>query len=233
MKRPIIGIVSKHIKSTKVRTIATIGDELKQAIYDNGGIAIGILSPDKEILFTTDNWQEVEDRITKEAIIEEIELCDGIILQGGLTNEAYESWIAKYCYENNIPCLGICAGQNNIARGTGGTTTYVSNPEKHDKSFDEYVHKVYINEDSKFYEMVKKKEIMVNSIHKRTIDKCPKLQKVGFCEDGYPDVIEDRNKRFYIGVRFHPESLYKNDKNMANIFKNFIQSCNEKSKNKL
>lgn len=25
----------------------------------------------------------------------------------------------------------------------------------------------------------------------------------------YPDVIEDKNKKFYIGLRFHPESLYK------------------------
>ena len=45
--------------------------------------------------------------------------------------------IAKYCYENDVPILGICAGQNNIARALGGTTYKISNPEKHDKSFDE------------------------------------------------------------------------------------------------
>ena len=54
------------------------------------------------------------------------------------------------------------------------------------------------------------------------------LDKVAFCEDGYPDVIEAKNKKFYMGVRFHPESLYKSDKNMRNIFIKFIESCKEK-----
>ena len=54
---------------------------------------------------------------------------------------------------------------------------------------------------------------------------CPLLDKVAFCEDGYPDVIESKDKKFYIGVRFHPESLYKKDKNMNTIFKEFINAC--------
>ena len=70
---------------------------------------------------------------------------------------------------------------------------------------------------------------MVNSRHKRTIKDCPKLDKVAFCEDGYADVIEAKDKDFYIGVRFHPESLYQIDKNMNNIFKSFISICEEKN----
>ena len=72
--------------------------------------------------------------------------------------------------------------------------------------------------------------MMVNSRHQRTIKDCPMLYKVAFCEDGYPDVIEAKNKKFYIGVRFHPESLYKNDENMNNIFKCFISSCKKQQK---
>lgn len=147
------------------------------------------------------------------------------IKKGGITCEAYESWIAKYCYDNNIPIFGICAGQNNIARGLGGTTFKISNPEKHDKSFDEYVHSIKIDRNSKFYSIIQKDEIMVNSRHKNSIKDCPGLNKVAFCEDGYPDVIEEPNKSFYIGVRFHPESLYKKDANMNNIFKSFLEAC--------
>lgn len=55
----------------------------------------------------------------------------------------------------------------------------------------------------------------------------PKLDKVAFCEDGYADVIESKDKKFYIGVRFHPESLYTIDENMNNIFKKFIEVCNK------
>ncbi len=227
MCQVIIGIVAKHRNDEKIRTDSLIRDEVKQAIFDNGGIAIGILSPNDKIIYSGNDWKDYEHEIRKEEIISQLNLCNGIILQGGITNEAYESWIAKYCYDNNIPILGICAGQNNIARGLGGTTFKISNPEKHDKSFDEYVHSIKINIDSKFYSIIQKEEIMVNSRHKNAIKDCPGLKKVAFCEDGYPDVIEDSNKSFYIGVRFHPESLYKKDKNMNNIFKTFLEACKE------
>ncbi len=225
MSKVIIGIVGKHIKDDKVRTNTLIRDEVKQAIFDNGAIGIGILSPNNEILYTTDEWQIVEEKIQKEEIIEQIKLCDGIILQGGTTNEAFENWIAKYCYDNNIPCLGICAGQNSVVRGLGGTTYKISNPEKHNKLNEDYVHSIHIDVSSKFYNIIHKEDIMVNSRHKRAIDESPLLAKVGLCEDGYADVVESKDKKFYIGVRFHPESLYKMDENMNKIFKSFIEAC--------
>ena len=70
--------------------------------------------------------------------------------------------------------------------------------------------------------------MQVNSRHKRAIKDCPKLDKVAFCEDGYPDVIESKNKTFYIGVRFHPESLYQIDEKHNMIFKEFIKVCKKK-----
>ena len=71
---------------------------------------------------------------------------------------------------------------------------------------------------------------MVNSIHENSIKDCPKLNKVAFCEDEYPDVIEATNKDFYIGIRFHPECLYKKDENMNNIFKAFLEECKKGGK---
>ena len=63
MKKTIIGIVGKHIKDNKFRTDTLIRDEVKQAIFDNGAIAIGILSPNEEILYTGDNWNLTEDKM--------------------------------------------------------------------------------------------------------------------------------------------------------------------------
>lgn len=224
----VIGIVAKHKDENKVRTDSLIRDEVKQAIFDNGSIAIGILSPDFDIDYCSDNYNDFLEKIDTENIIKQIKLCDGIILQGGLESEAFEVFIAKYCYENNIPCLGICAGQNNIVRGIGGITCKISNPEKHNKSFENYVHSITIDKKSKFYKMINVKEMQVNSRHKRTVDTCPGLDKVAFCEDGYPDVVESKDKDFYIGVRFHPESLYKIDENMNKIFTEFLNICDRK-----
>lgn len=227
MGKVIVGIVAKYRDGDEKQKIvdSRIRNEIKQAVFDNGGIAIGIISPNDEIQPAGDDWMKYSDLIDKENVIRQIKLCDGIILQGGNANEAYEPFIAKYCYDNDIPCLGICAGQNSIVRGLGGTTYKISNPEKHNQPRKEYVHSVHIDTSSKFYNIVKVAEIMVNSRHKRTVGNCLLLDKVGFCEDGYADIVESKDKTFYIGVRFHPESLYKVDENMNNIFKKFIESC--------
>lgn len=39
-----------------------------------------------------------------------VKLCDGILLQDGGACDNYEMIVAKYCYDNNIPTLGICCG---------------------------------------------------------------------------------------------------------------------------
>lgn len=231
MNKPIIGIVSKHYATYQSNKIDTfIRDEIKQAIFDNGGMAIGILPTEENIDYCGDDWKDHLSKEERENLISQINLCNGIILQGGTQTDSYENIVAKYCYENDIPVLGICAGQNNIVRALGGTTYQIANPEKHDRSFDEYVHSIKIDEKSKFYDIVKTNEMMVNSRHKRTIKDCPMLEKVAFCEDGYPDVVESKDKKFYIGVRFHPESLYQKDENMNNIFKSFIRSCIQNKK---
>lgn len=227
MSKPIIGIVAKYRDGAekKTRADSRIRNEVKQAVFDNGAIAIGIISPNKEMQGVGDNWLDYNELINKEDIISQIKLCDGIILQGGNANEAFEPFIAKYCYDNDIPCLGICAGQNSVIRGLGGTTCKIPNSEKHNQPNEDYVHSIQIDPSSKFYNIVQSEKFRVNSRHKRTIDKCLLLDKVGFSEDGYVEVVETKNKKFYIGVQFHPESLYKIDKNMNNIFKCFIQSC--------
>jgi len=230
IKKVIIGIVAKHREEDKnlIRPDSRIRDEVKQAIFDNGGIAIGILSPNKKVQMAGDDWLDYIKFLDKENIISQIKLCDGIVLQGGNTNESFEPFIARYCYENDIPCLGICAGQNSIARALNGTIEEVKNPEKHDNSFDDYIHPIFIDEKSKIYQIIKTKKTMVNSRHRRFVKKCPRLDKVGFCDDNYPDIIESKDKKFYIGVRFHPESLYEKNDKMNNIFKEFINSCRKR-----
>ena len=227
MSKVIIGIVAKYREGCEnsKRVDSCIRNEVKQAVFDNGAIGIGIIFPNDAIQYSADEWLKYDNQIDKESIIEQIKLCNGIILQGGDANEAFEPFIAKYCYDNDIPCLGICAGQNSVVRGLGGTTYAINNPEKHYQPNKEYVHNVHIDKTSKFYEIVKKEDIMVNSRHKKSANECPFLDKVGFCEDGYADVVESKNKKFYIGVRFHPESLYKIDNSMNNIFTYFIETC--------
>lgn len=67
--------------------------------------------------------------------------------------------------------------------------------------------------------------MMVNSRHiKAVTNPGPYLTVSAVDCDGNAEGVEAYDKKFYIGVRFHPESLYKKDRNMAAIFENFAQT---------
>lgn len=86
--KPIIGIASKHYSTYKTNKIDTyIRDEIKQAIFDNSGIAIGILPTEKEINYCGDNWKDNLSIEEKENLLAQLKLCDGIILQGGVETQ--------------------------------------------------------------------------------------------------------------------------------------------------
>lgn len=225
MSKVIVGIVSKHLSKNGIRPSMFIRDEIKQAIFDNGAIGIGILLPKEELLDVENDWNNNLNQEEYENLIAQINLCDGIILQGGAACDPYEMVVAKYCYENDIPTLGICCGQNVMVRALGGSTYKISNPEKHNQIEKTYVHDISICPNSKFYDIVRIEKLKVNSRHKTAIKTHPFLDCVAFCDDGYADVVESKNKKFYIGVKFHPESLYKIDENMNLIFTSFIHSC--------
>lgn len=231
--KPIIGIVCKHKNISNVRPNTFIRDEIKDSIFYNGGIAIGIVPPSEKITLVNNENQDklicqlnkLLSKQEKDNLRQQLELCDGIILQGGAESDAYEMLVAKYCYENNIPTLAICAGQNNMVRGIGGSIKNIDNPESHSQLLKEYVHSISIEENSNFYKIVKTKTIRVNSRHKNVVCNTNCLDVVAFDNDGNIEVVEDKNKTFFLGVRFHPESLYKKDKKHNAIIKAFINAC--------
>ena len=57
-RKPIIGIVLKHLLKEEIRPNMFIRDEIKQAIFDNGGIAIRILPTESGINYCGDEWKD-------------------------------------------------------------------------------------------------------------------------------------------------------------------------------
>ena len=153
-----------------------------------------------------------------------IDLCNGIILEGGITICDYEQEIAKYCIEKNIPLLGICCGCINMALATGGSISlenYDYLKEKHFSLSNMEMHDVIINKESKLYSMIKKDKFIVNSIHKCKIDNPGAYSIKGLANDNIIELLEFDGKGFNIGVQWHPEFI--DDKEEENqIFKEFI-----------
>jgi len=170
---------------------------------------------------------------------EMIEECmknvDGVIFPGGERVTKFSMQIMDYCYKHKIPVLGICLGMQTMAM-------YSVNIEKEKRiikkkdghwpiqilraNSDETVHKDYVDENSKWFKIIGKKEIDVNSIHHCVIEEVGSKFKVSI--KSYDDEIEGieyiDDDRLMIGIQFHPEVLPQ----FNGIFKYFISYCEKR-----
>ena len=148
MSKPIIGIVAKPLLKSQIPKSLwkrlTINDEFRQLIVDNGGIPLGIIPNRYQGHSDTSDTLEKLSKQDYDDLMQEISLCDGIILQGGLTSDTYEIEIAKYCIEHNIPIIGICAGFNNIARALNIEVKHKPELVNHDIYTSEPVHNIIV-----------------------------------------------------------------------------------------
>lgn len=225
----IIGIVSKPANDKKsLWTKQKITDDFRKIIIENGGIAIGVLP-------TNINYNETMTQQEKENFHKILNVCDGFILQGGWQTGKHEIYVAKYAIENDIPLLGTCCGLNNILFSQGDTVQK-ERDESHNVYDRNYRHDIIIDETSKLYTLLgKNRKVKVNSIHTVMIKDTDvnHFDVVAHDLDGFVEAVELKNKRFCLGLKWHPE-IMENDEIMKNIFKEFIKSCDEyhKIKNK-
>lgn len=220
--RPVIGIVGKIGKSGRDYTL--IDNALRQALIDSGALPIGILSP-QPYPRLTELYKERELKIKpreSEILTEQLKLCRGIVLQGGQRIAEYEYLLAKMAYEQDIPTLGICRGQTIMARVLGAQITDVD-AAAHDQTGD-YVHEIEVVSGTHFHEIVKCDRMRVNSRHRRAVVPSESFRTAAISPDGYAEVIEVPEKKFYMGMRFYPENLYRDDLVVHRIFQAFVQS---------
>ena len=153
-----------------------------------------------------------------------ISMCNGFIIPGGFTWHETDEEIIKYAIENDVPLLGICAGMqalaniHNFDKDILSDQTIPIGNSLHD-SKDKYVHD--INVISKFlYGILGSKKIRVNSRHKYKVEKQDYFIIDAYSDDGLIEAIHLPNKKFIMGVQWHPEDL--DDEFSQKIFACFI-----------
>ncbi len=150
-------------------------------------------------------------------IIEMINMADGVVVPGGRRGGSkMELDIIRYLYDNDIPTFGICLGHQSIGKVFGGTKQKVLGHMARNKK---YVHYVNINKDSLLYEIIGKERILVNSRHKNMIINT-NISVSAYSDDGTIEAIEDKTKKCFIGIQWHPESIMDDDN--KKIFDYFI-----------
>lgn len=172
----------------------TLNEEIEEVIHFYGGRVIGMTRYDEDIL----------------------SLLDGVILQGGVDYTLDDLKVTSYLYEHDIPTLGICLGMQTMGIFKQGELE-VMKENKHYAPLKNDVHEVKIDTNSKFYGIIGKDKIKVNSRHHEALTRTNLLVS-GKSLDGVIEVIEDPSKRFFIGVQWHPETNFRNDEISLRLF---------------
>ena len=189
------------------------------AVHRAGGMAL-MLPPDPAVEGNPD---------------EVLDLLDGLILAGGADidpaqygeqahdetvgtvpeRDTFEIALARRAMERDIPLLGICRGMQLMNVATGGTLNqHVPESHGHEDhrrspgSFDDADHDVRLEAGSLAARAAGEETHATKSHHHQGIDRLGEGLKItGWATiDELPEAIEAPDRRFALGVQWHPEA---------------------------
>lgn len=232
MKKPIIGIVARTCEDLG-KPFLGMNEECRLAIVKAGGIPLLIAPPNQT------KYESLEDGNFEPLTLEEREdygrilsLCDGFLSPGGDQFYDFDCLVCQYAYENDLPYLGICLGMqvlghlDSFLKGDFRDQTILNHTAiDHYQPEKSLVHKNKIFQ-SQLFDILEVKKLIVNSRHHSHIDEKNFFKVSSRSIDGLIEGIELPNRKFMIGVQWHPESMVSECREMLKLFESFVQACN-------
>lgn len=237
--KPIIGISPSYdIENKRI----FLNKQYIDAVIESGGIPFVLpLTNDPEIVLKT------------------IEQIDGLILSGGtdIDPECYgeantgksleicplrdesEETLIRLALEADIPVLGICRGMQALNVFCGGSLIQ-DIPSEHGFSVIHRLdkpeiafHSINVEKSSPLSDSMGFGTHTINSYHHQAVKNiAPDFSVCAVSEDGIIESIYHKNKKFILGVQWHPER----DRDIATenkkIVDHFIKICCETKKEK-
>lgn len=221
--KPLIGIIARVEYPGDTHKLV-VHEDYRRMIIENGGVPISIL-PVQGVDYTNTKYNDQEELAfeEKEMITRQIDLCDGILLPGGFKINKFDRFIASYVIENDIPTFGICLGMQILAN-YGRELWNERNDSFIEHNVDDSIaHSVTLDKSSILYSIINEEKIDVNSRHSFHILQNDMFDVTSLSDDNYIESIEMKNKKFILGVQWHPETL--KDDHSNDLFKYFIDTC--------
>lgn len=226
--RKVIGILGIPSVDDENDSVIALYKSYKDAIVKRGCIPF-LINPVSDIDYLNRKREDIPPLSEEEKIFYQdmVDMCDGIILQGGYRIYNYFEYIVSYAIEKDIPILGICMGMQLLARLDNVENCIEINNTNvnHEVKGQQYAHMVNILKDSLLYSIFNKDVISVNSKHNYHVSKVNIYKISAYSEDGLIEAIEYPGKKFIIGVQWHPEKMIEYDALANKLFDYFISKC--------
>lgn len=236
VKRPIIGITAAYDfeKST-----SNLREDYYEAVISCGGIPVLLpVTEDKSV------WEEMT-RICDGFILSGGPDVDASFF--GESNMPYggeispvrdqmEIFISKQVIALDKPLLGICRGcqvlniaaggsifQDIYAENTGGEKLLMHSQQA-PRWFE--IHTARIERATLLYDIYQTENIKVNSFHHQAVrDVASEFIINAYSEDHMIEAVSHGNKKFVLGVQWHPENLWRRNPLHLKLFERLVAVC--------
>lgn len=184
-----------------------------------------------------------------------LERLDGILLSGGpdihprfygeeplphlgsLDEEldGMELDVTRAVLERDMPLFAVCRGIQILNVALGGTliqdiSTQVEGAINHVQSAPKCVttHQVRLEAGSMLSTLLNRRSLQVNGRHHQAIkDAAPGLSVVGRAGDRVIEAVEYPERRFVLGVQWHPEGTWRTDTHSKKLFRALVKAAEE------
>ncbi len=164
--------------------------------------------------------------------------------------DALELPLARAAVQRDLPVLGICRGIQVLNVALGGTLSQDVDVERTGRqawshqqrkshpgaSLDATIHEVMVEPGSRLREIVGRERLGVNTFHHQAIAKpAPGLVVTARSVEpgthpGLIEAVEAPERRFVLGVQWHPERMWRREAASARLFTAFIRAAAARTK---
>ncbi|HEY2543842.1 MAG TPA: gamma-glutamyl-gamma-aminobutyrate hydrolase family protein [Gaiellaceae bacterium] len=161
-----------------------------------------------------------------DGVEETLDALDGVIFTGGsdLDPELYgedrhaetagivrmrddaELALLKAALERDMPVLGICRGIQVLNVGLGGDLEQHFEGHRHDPPGEFLAHDVAIEPETRLGEILGERTTVMSHHHQGLKTLAPGLVETAHADDGLVEAVEAPDRRFAVGVLWHPEA---------------------------